>query len=49
MQKWRDSREAGLRNDNGWLTLAGRFQMKPGVNTFGTGRWLQPVLKVKGL
>ncbi len=37
MQKWRDSREASLRNDNGWLTLAGRFQMKPGVNTFGTG------------
>ena len=37
MQKWRDSRESGLRNDNGWLTLAGRFQMKPGVNNFGTG------------
>lgn len=37
MQKWRDTRESGLRNDNGWLTLAGRFQMKPGVNTFGTG------------
>ncbi len=26
-----------LRRDNGWLTLAGRYVMKPGVNTFGTG------------
>ena len=38
IQQWRDAREKGLRNDNGWLTLAGRFQMKPGVNTFGTGK-----------
>ncbi len=33
---WRARAEAGLRKDNGWLTLAGRFVMKPGVNTFGT-------------
>lgn len=38
IQQWRDAREKGLRTDNGWLTLAGRFQMKPGVNTFGTGK-----------
>ena len=38
IQQWRDTREKGLRNDNGWLTLAGRFQMRPGVNTFGTGK-----------
>ena len=38
IQQWRDAREKGLRNDNGWLTLAGRFQMKPGVNTFGTSK-----------
>ncbi len=38
MKQWRETREAGLRNDNGWLTLAGRFQMKPGANTFGTGK-----------
>lgn len=38
IQQWRDARENSLRNDNGWLTLAGRFQMKPGVNTFGTGK-----------
>lgn len=37
IQQWRDTREKSLRNDNGWLTLAGRFQMKPGANTFGTG------------
>ena len=36
INQWRDSVEKGLRRDNGWLTLAGRFIMKPGVNTFGT-------------
>lgn len=36
VQAWRDRAEQGLRRDNGWLTLAGRFVMKPGVNTFGT-------------
>jgi uncharacterized protein (DUF1684 family) len=34
---WRARVETGLRKDNGWLTLAGRYVMKPGVNTFGTG------------
>jgi uncharacterized protein (DUF1684 family) len=38
IDKWRAVREASLRNDNNWLTLAGRFQMKPGTNTFGTGK-----------
>ncbi|HYC37613.1 MAG TPA: DUF1684 domain-containing protein [Usitatibacter sp.] len=37
VQDWRARAEQGLRRDNGWLTLAGRFEMKPGVNTFGTG------------
>ncbi|MEO8386667.1 MAG: DUF1684 domain-containing protein [Betaproteobacteria bacterium] len=36
VQQWRDGVEKSLRRDNGWLTLAGRFIMKPGVNTFGT-------------
>jgi uncharacterized protein len=36
IQQWRDTAESRLRTDNGWLTLAGRFFMKPGVNTFGT-------------
>ena len=34
--QWRDGVEKSLRRDNGWLTLAGRYIMKPGVNTFGT-------------
>ena len=38
VKQWRDRAEQGLRRDNGWLTLAGRFQMKPGINTFGTGQ-----------
>jgi len=38
VQQWRDKAEQGLRRDNGWLTLAGRFQMKSGANTFGTGK-----------
>src|SRR5689334_24750360 len=37
VQAWRDRAEQGLRRDNGWLTLAGRYPMKPGMNTFGTG------------
>ncbi|MGE5095561.1 MAG: DUF1684 domain-containing protein [Betaproteobacteria bacterium] len=37
-QEWRQRAEQGLRKDNGWLTLAGRYVMKPGVNTFGTGK-----------
>ena len=36
INQWRDGVEKSLRRDNGWLTLAGRFIMKPGVNTFGT-------------
>ena len=37
LEAWRARAEKGLRADNGWLTLAGRFVMKPGANTFGTG------------
>lgn len=36
LEAWRDRVEQSLRRDNGWLTLAGRFVMKEGVNTFGT-------------
>jgi uncharacterized protein (DUF1684 family) len=36
INQWHDSVEKGLRRDNGWLTLAGRFIMKPGMNIFGT-------------
>ena len=38
VQDWRAQSEARLRKDNGWLTLAGRYPMKPGANTFGTAK-----------
>ena len=34
---WREKVEKSLRADNGWLTLAGRYVLKPGENTFGNG------------
>ena len=37
VEDWRAGVDKGLRRDNGWLTLAGRFPMKLGANTFGTG------------
>ena len=37
VEQWRERADASLRRDNGWLTLAGRYVMKPGANTFGTG------------
>jgi uncharacterized protein (DUF1684 family) len=37
VEAFRARAERSLRADNGWLTLAGRFVMKPGANTFGTG------------
>jgi uncharacterized protein (DUF1684 family) len=37
VEDWRAHAEQSLRKDNGWLTLAGRYVMKPGINTFGTG------------
>ena len=36
VKAWRERVEGSLRRDNGWLTLAGRYIMKPGINTFGT-------------
>jgi uncharacterized protein (DUF1684 family) len=33
---WRARADKGLRRDDGWLTLAGRYVLKPGENTFGT-------------
>ncbi len=37
VEEWRARVEKSLRADNGWLTLAGRYVLKPGANTFGTG------------
>jgi uncharacterized protein len=36
VQDWRAQAEQNLKRDNGWLTLAGRFPLKMGENTFGT-------------
>ncbi|HYN05412.1 MAG TPA: DUF1684 domain-containing protein [Vicinamibacteria bacterium] len=36
VQKWREDREARLKADGGWLTLAGLFWLKEGPNRFGT-------------
>jgi uncharacterized protein (DUF1684 family) len=38
LNAWRERADKSLRTDNGWLTLAGRYVMKPGINTFGTGK-----------
>jgi hypothetical protein len=34
--QWRRDREARLRADDGWLTVAGLFWLHPGANSFGT-------------
>jgi uncharacterized protein (DUF1684 family) len=36
IQAWRDRREASLKADGGWLTVAGLFWLKEGPNRFGT-------------
>jgi uncharacterized protein len=38
IRKWQSEREKKLRADNGWLTLAGRYRLKDGANTFGVGK-----------
>lgn len=35
IEKWRIDHEAELKTDNGWLTVAGLFWLKEGVNTIG--------------
>ena len=35
IEKWRHDYEASLKQDDGWLTLAGLFWLKEGGNTFG--------------
>jgi uncharacterized protein (DUF1684 family) len=36
VEEWRAQREARLRSDSGWLTLAGLFWLEEGPNRFGT-------------
>ncbi|MDP9099437.1 MAG: DUF1684 domain-containing protein [Verrucomicrobiota bacterium] len=37
IEKWRSEREANLKKETGWLTVAGLFWLKEGINTVGTG------------
>lgn len=37
IKKWRDDYDARLKQDDGWLTVAGLFWLKKGDNSFGTG------------
>jgi uncharacterized protein len=37
LTKWRQDREAALKADDGWLTVAGLFFLNAGRNTFGSG------------
>ncbi|MEP6902600.1 MAG: DUF1684 domain-containing protein [Actinomycetota bacterium] len=37
INKWRADHEAGLKTDSGWLTVAGLFWLKEGLNTVGAG------------
>ncbi|MGA9768137.1 MAG: DUF1684 domain-containing protein [Blastocatellia bacterium] len=35
IEKWRAEQEAELKSDNGWLTVAGLFWLKEGINSLG--------------
>lgn len=37
IEKWRSERETKLKTETGWLTVAGLFWLKEGVNTIGAG------------
>lgn len=38
IRAWQQHREAGLRSPEGWLTLVGLFELKPGDNTIGAAK-----------
>jgi uncharacterized protein (DUF1684 family) len=37
VEKWRSDEEADLKKETGWLTVAGLFWLKDGINTVGAG------------
>ncbi|MEY2482933.1 MAG: uncharacterized protein QOK24_1461 [Verrucomicrobiota bacterium] len=37
VEKWRSERETNLKKETGWLTVAGLFWLKNGINTVGAG------------
>src|SRR6185295_11542052 len=44
IQQWRAEREAELKTDDGWLTLAGLFWLKEGENRIGSDATSEIVL-----
>jgi uncharacterized protein len=44
IERWRQQMEAGLRADDGWLTLAGLFWLHEGSNSFGADPMSEIVL-----
>jgi len=44
IEQWRHEREARLKSDGGWLTVAGLFWLKEGENTVGDGPFNSIVL-----
>jgi len=41
---WREKRNNELRAEDGWLSVAGLFWLKPGSNSFGSGKGMSIVL-----
>ena len=37
IEKWRSDEETNLKKETGWLTVAGLFWLKEGINTVGAG------------
>src|SRR5882762_9501516 len=37
IEKWRSDEESDLKKETGWLTVAGLFWLKDGINTVGAG------------
>src|SRR3977135_270402 len=37
VEKWRSDRATDLKKETGWLTVAGLFWLKEGINTVGAG------------
>src|SRR5438067_10507562 len=37
IEKWRSDHESDLKKETGWLTVAGLFWLKDGINTVGAG------------
>ena len=37
IEKWRSDEETDLKKETGWLTVAGLFWLKEGINTVGAG------------